>query len=173
RPPGGDRRLPRPGAYGAGDGLGPHRRPLRRPRLRPAVPRRRAAAAGAAAPPMQSSPLLTSHRGALLAKLGREAEARAEFERAAALTRNARERDVLLARAAACGPAGGGGGRGAGPGGVPRGGRGVDERPPGPSEAPPGPRRRRARLRVATAGGLEEGGPGGSGTSQRAGHAAG
>ncbi|SFM03366.1 RNA polymerase sigma factor [Rugamonas rubra] len=47
--------------------------------------------------------LLPSVRGDLLAKLGRDAEARAEFERAAALTRNLRERALLLARAAACG----------------------------------------------------------------------
>ncbi|MES2129800.1 MAG: RNA polymerase sigma factor [Pseudomonadota bacterium] len=46
--------------------------------------------------------LLPSVRGDLLAKLGRGAEARAEFERAAALTRNARERTLLLARARAC-----------------------------------------------------------------------
>jgi predicted RNA polymerase sigma factor len=38
-------------------------------------------------------------RGDLLARLGRRAEARAEFERAAALTRNARERALLLERA--------------------------------------------------------------------------
>ncbi len=47
--------------------------------------------------------LLPSVRGDLLAKLGRMDEARAEFERAAALTRNARERALLRARAAACG----------------------------------------------------------------------
>jgi RNA polymerase sigma-70 factor (ECF subfamily) len=46
--------------------------------------------------------LLPSVRGDLLAKLGRRAEARAEFERAAAMTRNARERELLVARAAAC-----------------------------------------------------------------------
>jgi RNA polymerase sigma factor (sigma-70 family) len=46
--------------------------------------------------------LLPSVRGDLLARLGRSAEARAEFERAAALTRNARERELLLERAAAC-----------------------------------------------------------------------
>jgi RNA polymerase sigma factor (sigma-70 family) len=46
--------------------------------------------------------LLPSVRGDLLAKLGRFDEARAELERAAALTRNARERDLLLERAAAC-----------------------------------------------------------------------
>ena len=45
--------------------------------------------------------LLPSVRGDLLAKLGRADEARAEFERAASLTRNARERELLLARAAA------------------------------------------------------------------------
>jgi RNA polymerase sigma-70 factor, ECF subfamily len=47
--------------------------------------------------------LLPSVRGDLLAKLGRADEARAEFERAASLTENARERALLLARAAACG----------------------------------------------------------------------
>jgi RNA polymerase sigma-70 factor, ECF subfamily len=47
--------------------------------------------------------LLPSVRGDLLQKLGRLEEARAEFERAAALTRNARERQLLLARAEACG----------------------------------------------------------------------
>ena len=47
--------------------------------------------------------LLPSVRGDLLKKLGRLAEARAEFERAAGLTRNARERQLLLARAEACG----------------------------------------------------------------------
>jgi RNA polymerase sigma-70 factor (ECF subfamily) len=46
--------------------------------------------------------LLPAVRGDLLAKLSRFDEARQEFERAAALTRNARERDVLLGRAAAC-----------------------------------------------------------------------
>ncbi|WP_281262803.1 hypothetical protein [Streptomyces cahuitamycinicus] len=39
-------------------------------------------------------------RGDLLARLGRTAEARAEFERAASLTRNERERELLLRRAA-------------------------------------------------------------------------
>ena len=46
--------------------------------------------------------LLSSVRGDLLAKVGRFEEARAEFERAAALTQNARERALLLDRAAAC-----------------------------------------------------------------------
>jgi predicted RNA polymerase sigma factor len=47
---------------------------------------------------------LPAVRGDLLSKLGRMAEARAEFERAASLTRNARERDVLLKRAADLSP---------------------------------------------------------------------
>ncbi|PYP54057.1 MAG: RNA polymerase subunit sigma-24 [Gemmatimonadetes bacterium] len=46
--------------------------------------------------------LLPTVRGDFLAKLGRFEEARAEFERAAALTRNTRERDLLRARAAGC-----------------------------------------------------------------------
>ncbi len=46
--------------------------------------------------------LLPSVRGDLLAKLGRFHEAGAEFERAASLTRNARERELLLERQAAC-----------------------------------------------------------------------
>jgi RNA polymerase sigma-70 factor, ECF subfamily len=46
--------------------------------------------------------LLPSVRGDLLAKLGRPDEARAEFERAAGLTRNHRERTLLLERAAEC-----------------------------------------------------------------------
>jgi RNA polymerase sigma-70 factor, ECF subfamily len=55
-----------------------------------------------AEPLLQGYHLLPSVRGDLLAKLGRGGEARAEFERAAALTRNTRERELLLARAAAC-----------------------------------------------------------------------
>jgi predicted RNA polymerase sigma factor len=47
--------------------------------------------------------LLPSVRGDLLARLGRDDEARAEFERAATLTRNARERAFLMARVLACG----------------------------------------------------------------------
>jgi RNA polymerase sigma-70 factor, ECF subfamily len=46
--------------------------------------------------------LLPAVRGDLLAKLGRFDEARREFERAAALTRNSRERALLLERARAC-----------------------------------------------------------------------
>ena len=48
--------------------------------------------------------LLPSVRGDLLKKLHRLDEARAEFQRAAFLTRNARERALLLDRAAACAP---------------------------------------------------------------------
>jgi RNA polymerase sigma-70 factor (ECF subfamily) len=53
-------------------------------------------------PSLKGYHLLPSVRGDLLAKLGRTTEARAEFERAASLTQNARERTLLLARAAAC-----------------------------------------------------------------------
>jgi RNA polymerase sigma factor (sigma-70 family) len=53
-------------------------------------------------PVLASYHLLPSVRGDLLEKLGRNSEAAAEFDRAASLTRNARERDVLLGRAAAC-----------------------------------------------------------------------
>ena len=55
-----------------------------------------------AEPSLRGYHLLPSVRGDLLAKLGRFDEARAECERAASLTRNARERALLLARAAAC-----------------------------------------------------------------------
>ena len=54
-----------------------------------------------AEPSLKTYHLLPSVRGDLLAKLGRSDEARAEFERAASLTRNARERELLLGRAAA------------------------------------------------------------------------
>jgi len=47
--------------------------------------------------------LLPSVRGDLLFKLGRRDEARAEFERAATLTGNAREAELLRQRAEACG----------------------------------------------------------------------
>ena len=52
-------------------------------------------------PSLKKYHLLPSVRGDLLAKLGRADEARAELERAASLTRNGRERELLLARAAA------------------------------------------------------------------------
>jgi predicted RNA polymerase sigma factor len=52
-------------------------------------------------PLLQEYHLLPSVRGDLLAKLGRHEEARVELERAAALTRNARERELLLGRARA------------------------------------------------------------------------
>lgn len=54
-------------------------------------------------PALQNYHLLPSVRGDLLLRLERVGEARAEFERAALLTRNARERALLLARAATCG----------------------------------------------------------------------
>jgi predicted RNA polymerase sigma factor len=53
-------------------------------------------------PALKNYHLLPSVRGDLLAALGRMDEARIEFERAAALTRNARERELLLQRAARC-----------------------------------------------------------------------
>ncbi|GAA1550595.1 RNA polymerase sigma factor [Kribbella lupini] len=53
-------------------------------------------------PALKDYHLLPSVRGDLLFKLGRLEEARAEFERAASLTRNERERALLLDRAAAC-----------------------------------------------------------------------
>jgi RNA polymerase sigma-70 factor, ECF subfamily len=53
-------------------------------------------------PSLENYHLLPSVRGDLLAKLGRIDEARAEFERAAALTQNGRERKFLLDRAVVC-----------------------------------------------------------------------
>ena len=53
-------------------------------------------------PQLAAYHLLPGVRGDLLAKLGRWSEARADFERAATLTRNARERALLMARAAEC-----------------------------------------------------------------------
>jgi RNA polymerase sigma factor (sigma-70 family) len=55
-----------------------------------------------AEPTLASYHLLPSVRGDLLAKLGRFEEASVELERAASLTRNARERALLLDRAARC-----------------------------------------------------------------------
>ena len=57
-------------------------------------------------PSLHGYHLLPSVRGDFLAKLDRVDEACAEFERAASLTRNSRERELLLERARAC--AGGG-----------------------------------------------------------------
>ncbi|MEV7600860.1 DUF6596 domain-containing protein [Kitasatospora sp. NPDC089797] len=54
----------------------------------------------AAEPALRDYHLLPSVRGDLLARLGRTAQARAEFERAAELTRNERERELLRERAA-------------------------------------------------------------------------
>jgi predicted RNA polymerase sigma factor len=53
-------------------------------------------------PALKNYHLLPSVRGDLLKKLGRLQEARAEFERAASITRNMRERNLLLERARAC-----------------------------------------------------------------------
>ncbi|MGI5457157.1 RNA polymerase sigma factor [Streptomyces sp. CA-249302] len=57
----------------------------------------------AAEPALRDYHLLPSVRGDLLARLGRSAEAREEFVRAAGLARNERERELLLARAEECG----------------------------------------------------------------------
>jgi RNA polymerase sigma factor (sigma-70 family) len=54
-------------------------------------------------PALQGYHLLPSVRADLLRKLGRGDEARAEFERAASITQNVRERNLLLERARACG----------------------------------------------------------------------
>lgn len=54
-------------------------------------------------PALKDYHLLPSVRGDLLVRLGRAAEAREEFERAAGLARNERERELLLGRAAECG----------------------------------------------------------------------
>ena len=61
------------------------------------------AIADALASELENYHLLPAVRGDLLMKLGRLGEARAEFQRAAELTRNAREREFLLDRAAICG----------------------------------------------------------------------
>jgi predicted RNA polymerase sigma factor len=53
-------------------------------------------------PALQEYHLLPAVRGDLLSRLGRHDEAAREFERAAGLTKNARERALLLERAAAC-----------------------------------------------------------------------
>ncbi|NUO97657.1 MAG: RNA polymerase sigma factor [Nonomuraea sp.] len=53
-------------------------------------------------PSLKDYHLLPSVRGDLLFKLGRREEARAEFERAASMTRNSREQALLRERAAAC-----------------------------------------------------------------------
>ncbi len=55
-------------------------------------------------PVLKDYHLLPSVRGDLLRKLGRMDEARAEFERAASMTRNARERELLMQRARSCDP---------------------------------------------------------------------
>jgi RNA polymerase sigma-70 factor (ECF subfamily) len=57
------------------------------------------------APALEQYHLLPSVRGDLLMKVGRREEARVEFERAAEMTRNARERALLLERARTAGAA--------------------------------------------------------------------
>ena len=56
----------------------------------------------ASEPSLKAYHLLPSVRGDFLFKLGRFDEARVEFERAASLTRNAREQALLMERVAAC-----------------------------------------------------------------------
>jgi RNA polymerase sigma factor (sigma-70 family) len=56
----------------------------------------------AAEPALETYHLLPAVRGDLLTKLGRATEARSEFERAAALAKNTRERDLMIGRARAC-----------------------------------------------------------------------
>ena len=56
----------------------------------------------ASEPSLREFHLLPTVRGDLLAKLGRREEARVEFQRAASLTQNSRERAVLLGRVAGC-----------------------------------------------------------------------
>ena len=120
RAAGRDRRLPRPRAHArrTPTGSGSPRCTRRSPRISPSpvVELNRAVALGMAFGParrpratstrsrraaLDGYHLLPSVRGDLLAKLGRADEARAEFERAAALTANAAERELLLARAQA------------------------------------------------------------------------
>jgi RNA polymerase sigma-70 factor (ECF subfamily) len=62
----------------------------------------------ASEPALRDFHLLPTVRGDLLAKLGRTDEARVEFQRAASLTQNARERAVLLGRMTGCSPRNGG-----------------------------------------------------------------
>ena len=59
-------------------------------------------------PALRGYHLLPTVRGDLLVKLGRDDEARAEFDRAASLAQNARQRAVLLERVATCSPRNGG-----------------------------------------------------------------
>ena len=115
--PGRDRRLPRPGPNAGRDRLAADRAALRRTHgvtASPVVELNRAVAVSMADGPaaglaivdaLTPEPSLAGLspaagvRGDLLEKLGRLAEARAEFERAAGLTRNGRERELLLERA--------------------------------------------------------------------------
>ena len=67
----------------------------------PSAPRPASTTSTRSSRALAGSTTCSSVRGDLLAKLGRATEARAEFERAASLTSNTAERDLLLARAAA------------------------------------------------------------------------
>ena len=114
------RRLPRPGPDGRRHRLGADRRALRRPRPAPPTPvieLNRAVALGMAfgpaaglevadtlvdEPALQGYHLLPAVRGDLLDQLGRRAEARRGSSGPPSLTRNGRERAVLLGRAARC-----------------------------------------------------------------------
>ena len=120
RAPGRDRRVSRPGAHGGGDGLAADRGALLCALPAHALADRRAQSrrggfmafgpqagleivdALIAEPALKNYHLLPSVRGDFLAKLGRFDEARKELERAASLTRNSRERELLMERAAAC-----------------------------------------------------------------------
>ena len=118
RAAGGDRGLPRAGADAGADRLAADRRALRRRsprsplagRASSTAPSRWRMAFGPAAglelvdglrrePRCAATTCCRASRGDLLARLGREEEAAAEFARAAALSGNARERELLLARA--------------------------------------------------------------------------
>ena len=117
RPPGRDRRLPCPREESRGHRLGRDRRPLRRaradvartggrgePRGRPrsrvrAGRRPRRARRVADHPAVAAWHLVPAVRGDLLERAGRREEAAAAFRDAAALTRNADERGILLRRA--------------------------------------------------------------------------
>jgi hypothetical protein len=110
--------MPRPHAIR--NRLAPHRRPLHRARPNHSIPRHRTQPcrsclhgprpqagltlvdALASEPFLARYHLLPSVHADLLYKLGHHPEARTAFERAAALTRNTRERDLLLTRAASC-----------------------------------------------------------------------
>ena len=122
RAAGGDRRLPRArthertrrtgrasprlyDALAAGRaiaGRGAEPRGRRRHGLRPAAGARARRRAGRPSPPWRTTTCCPAVRGDLLSKLGRLDDASSDFEHAASLARNTRERELLLERAAAC-----------------------------------------------------------------------